>query len=108
MEAVFDRGYEPLRRDNATDYCNGRFWKLKKSRRRRVDRATRKWAVGIGLAIVKARMPLILFAAKGDEVHRARELAIAICVRIVKDDANGMRIFLVFVEDEERPFPIRA
>ena len=41
VEGLFDEreigGYEPLRRDNATDYGNGRFWKLKNSRRCRVD-----------------------------------------------------------------------
>jgi hypothetical protein len=45
-------------------------------------------------------MPLILFGAECDEIHRARKPAITIRFRVVEDNADAMRIFLVLVDYE--------
>ena len=105
VEAVFkseeiEPGTESLGGDRAADYGYRGFRQLENCCRSSVDRITSRWTIRIGLAILKAGMPLILFAAKGDEIHGARKRAIAVRFRIVEDDVNSVRIFLVFVDDE--------
>src|ERR1700751_1538656 len=99
MRAI-QQGNEPLGGDRAADYGDGSFRELENCCRSGIDRTARRWAVGIGFAAIKAGMPLILFAAKGNEVYRAGKRTMAIRFRIVKNDVNFVRIFLVLVDDQ--------
>src|SRR5437016_11547937 len=53
-------------------------------------------------------MPLILLRSEGGHTHGAREEAILLTLVVLKYDAHGVRIFLVFVDQHQRPFSIGA
>src|ERR1700719_3425424 len=95
-----------LERHRAADYGDRSFGQLENCSRSGVNRSASRWTIGIGFAAIKAGMPLILFAAKGNEVYRAGKRTIAIRIRIVKNDVNFVRIFLVLVYDQQRPAAI--
>jgi hypothetical protein len=89
-----------LRCDRAADHRDRRFWQLKNRCRSGTNRPTSRWTIGISLAVLKTGMPLILLGAECDEIHRARKPAITIRFRVVEDNADAMRIFLVLVDYE--------
>ena len=53
-------------------------------------------------------MPLVLFTAEGNHVHRTCKEGFFPAFLILKDDVNRVRIFLIFVDKHQRPFRIRA